>query len=246
MDPRVWRWETGVGARPESEGPHPPIRCGAVIGSARAPVSRRAQGGRRDAAISSRSSAAKTPAESTPESQAWVERARTGDTAAWERVVQHYAADVARLCRRLLGSREEAEDVAQESFLRAQGALAAYDPNRPFRRWLLAIAAHRAIDLLRRRRREARLFESEALDAEAVASGGPSPLQHGLDSELRAKLLEAIAAQPDRYRTALVLRYYADLEYDAIAEVLSVSRNQVATLLHRGRQRLRQELASIR
>ena len=58
-------------------------------------------------------------------------------------------------------------------------------------------------------------------------------------SELRGRLLAAIEAQPDLYRAPLVLRYYADLDYGEIAEILSVSRNQVATLLFRARARLR-------
>jgi RNA polymerase sigma-70 factor (ECF subfamily) len=56
-------------------------------------------------------------------------------------------------------------------------------------------------------------------------------------------VLAAINALPDRYRAPLVLRYYADLEYDAIAELLLVTKNQVATLLFRGRRRLRETLA---
>jgi RNA polymerase sigma-70 factor (ECF subfamily) len=149
---------------------------------------------------------------------------------------------VQRLCRRLLGSAAEAEDASQESFARAHAALASYDPARPFRRWLLAIAAHHAIDALRRRRREARLFDGETFDADALTDAAPSPLQHGLSAELRSRLLAAIESQPDLYRAPLVLRYYADLEYGAIAEILSISRNQVATLLFRGRRRLREAL----
>ncbi len=143
----------------------------------------------------------------------------------------------------MLGSAAESEDAAQESFARAHAALDGYDPARPFRRWLLAIAAHCAIDALRRRRRESRLFEGTAFEADALPDPGPSPLQHGLSAELRQQLLAAIEAQPDHYRAPLVLRYFAELEYDAIAEILCVSRNQVATLLFRARVRLREALS---
>jgi RNA polymerase sigma-70 factor (ECF subfamily) len=173
----------------------------------------------------------------------WLARARAGDGEAFGELSEHYRPDVQRLCRRLLGSDAEAEDVCQESLARAHAALASYDASRPFRTWLLAIAAHRAIDALRRRRREARLFDSEPIDAHAVSDPGPSPLQHGLSAELRTRLLAAIELQPDLYRAPLVLRYYADLDYAAIAEILAVSRNQVATLLFRARARLRDALA---
>jgi RNA polymerase sigma-70 factor (ECF subfamily) len=183
--------------------------------------------------------------EDAPTAQ-WIVRARAGDRDAFGQLVGHYAPDVQRLCRRLLGSPAESEDAAQESFARAHAALASYDPARSFRRWLLAIAAHCAIDALRRRRRDARLFESEALDAAALADPGPSPLQHGLSTELRSQLLAAIEAQPDHYRAPLVLRYFADLDYAEIAELLGVSRNQVATLLFRARRRLRDALEVVR
>ena len=169
-------------------------------------------------------------------------RARGGDADAFAELVRHFEPDVTRLCRRILGADEEARDAAQESFARAHAALDGYDPERPFRRWLLAIAAHRAVDALRRRRREARLFADELPAAEAHADPGPSPLQHGLSAERRGALLAAIETLPDPYRTAVVLRYYADLEYDGIAEILAVTRNQVATLLFRGRRRLREAL----
>jgi RNA polymerase sigma factor (sigma-70 family) len=182
------------------------------------------------------------PSESLLPSQ-WLARARAGDGEAFGELARHYRPDVHRLCRRLLGSDAEAEDVCQESLARAHAALPSYDPARPFRAWLLAIAAHRAIDALRRRRREARLFDHEPPDADQHADPSPSPLEHGLSAELRTRLLAAIELQPDLYRAPLVLRYYADLDYGAIAEILSVSRNQVATLLFRARARLRDTLA---
>lgn len=173
----------------------------------------------------------------------WLARARSGDRDAFGQLVGHYGPDVQRLCRRLLGSAVESEDASQESFARAHAALASYDPARPFRRWLLAIAAHCAIDALRRRRRESRLFESGTALADTLADPGPSPLQHGLSAESRRQLLAAIEAQPDLYRAPLALRYFADLDYGEIAEILGVSRNQVATLLFRARRLLREALA---
>ena len=172
----------------------------------------------------------------------WLVQARSGDRDAYGLLVRHHEPEVLRLCRRLLGGAAESEDVCQESFARAHAALSSYDPARPFRRWLLAIAAHCAIDALRRRTREARLFDGAGLEADALADPGLTPLQHGMASELRARLLAAIEAQPDLYRAPLVLRYYADLDYGEIAEILAVSRNQVATLLFRARARLRSAL----
>lgn len=178
-------------------------------------------------------------------SQDRLEAAKRGDVEAFGELVRAFEPDVARLCRRILGACEEARDATQECFERAQAALDTHDAERPFRPWLLGIAAHRAIDALRRRRREAKLFAGEDLDAEAHVDPGASPLQHGLSAERRRELLDAIDTLPDAYRAALTLRYFADLEFAAIAEILDVSRNQVATLLFRGRGRLREALASL-
>jgi RNA polymerase sigma-70 factor (ECF subfamily) len=148
---------------------------------------------------------------------------------------------VLRLCRRLLGPGPGAEDAASEVFLRVRGGLDRYDPGQPFRRWILAIAAHHCIDGLRRRSREARLFEPGA--AEEPPAAGLSPLGRVLRDEERRALAAAIDALPERQRAPLVLRYFADLDYDAIASALGVTRGQVATSLFRAKARLRAALA---
>src|SRR5512138_345782 len=98
----------------------------------------------------------------------WLAQARSGDRDAYGLLVRHHEPDVQRLCRRLLGGAAECDDACQESFVRAHVALGSYDPARPFRRWLLAIAAHCAIDALRRRSRESRLFDGDTPDASAL------------------------------------------------------------------------------
>jgi RNA polymerase sigma-70 factor (ECF subfamily) len=170
-------------------------------------------------------------------------RARAGDAEALGDLFEAYRGDVTRLCQRLLGSREDAEDAAHESFVRLRKGLAGYDPERSFRSWLLALAAHQAIDRLRRRRREERIFDA-AEDATLQADGADSPLAGELREELRRRVLNCIDALPDRYRAPLVLRYYADLDYAAIGELCGVDANQVATLLFRGRRRLRAALTA--
>jgi RNA polymerase sigma-70 factor (ECF subfamily) len=175
--------------------------------------------------------------------QALLERARAGDEVAFGELFRSLEPDVHRLCTRLLGSADEARDATSEAFLRARGGLDGYDPDRPFRRWLLAVAAHHCVDRLRRRRREERLFDPRELDASELASPGPSPLQGLLRAEARREVLTAVEALEDRHRFPLVLRYYAELDYTGIAECLGVTRNQVATLLFRARRRLREELA---
>lgn len=153
-----------------------------------------------------------------------------------------YRRDVERVCRRMLGE-SGAQDAASEVFLRAQRALARYDSERPFRPWLLGIASHHCIDQLRRRARETRLFNPGDFDESDLAHPGPSPLRELAQSEQRREIMRAIDSLPRKYRLPIVLRYFEDLDYQAMAEILGVKRPQVGTLLFRAKRQLRSALS---
>ena len=169
-------------------------------------------------------------------------RVALGDREAFAALYGAHAEPVARLCRRLLDSEEEAEDARSEVFLRAREAIASYDPRRPFRSWLLAIASHHCIDRLRRRALEGRLFEPADLAEDTLPESGPTPLGSALLRERREQLLAALDALAPRQRAPLVLRYFAELSYDEIAALLGVSTREVGVLLFRAKLRLREGL----
>jgi RNA polymerase sigma-70 factor (ECF subfamily) len=174
-----------------------------------------------------------------------VHRARQGDAEAFADLYQRFARRVFGLCRHMLGSTQAAEDAVSEVFLRLQRSMQSYDASLPFPRWLLSVASHYCVDLLRRRRVERRLFATdeaamEGEDQEAAKS--PSPLSEALAMERQERLRTAIARLPDRYRTVLVMRYYGEMSYDEIAAQLGLPRNHVATLILRGKQELRRIL----
>jgi len=171
-----------------------------------------------------------------------VGRALEGDRAAFADLYGAYAEDVARLCRRLLGATSEADDARSETFLRAQQSLASYDRGRPFRRWLLAIAAHHCLDRLRRRQVEGRLFDAAELSELDLPVAGPTPLALALVRERSDQLHAALDALAPRHRAPLVLRYFAELPYDTIAELLGVTTRDVGVLLYRAKARLRTSL----
>ena len=161
----------------------------------------------------------------------------------FEALYREHEEAVARLCRRMLGAGPAAEDATHEVFLLAQRGQGGYDPAQPFRPWVLAIAGHHCIDQLRRRRTERRLFDAADLDASDLADPAPSPLGEALSAERRAALLDAIDALPLKFRLPLALRYFNELDYDGIAELLEITRSQVGTLLFRARRSLRERLA---
>lgn len=150
-----------------------------------------------------------------------------------------HEADVLRVCRRMLGANHAAEDAASEVYLRARRAFASYDASRPFRPWLLSVAGNLCIDQLRRRKTESRLFDDSDLAAGDLTHPGPSPLRQALRNEQRSEIADALDALDEKYRLPLMLRYFSELDYQAIGEVIGVSRNQVGTLLLRAKRQLR-------
>ena len=174
-----------------------------------------------------------------------VERARDGDREGLAQLYQAFGRRVLGLCRHLLGSPVAAEDARSEVFARLPRAIGHYDAALPFDRWLLSVASHHCLDLLRRRRLESRLFVPEVEEAAALAAddSAPSPLGTLLAVEGQDRLRAALAGLPERYRIPLVLRYYGDLGYEEIATELGLTRNHVAILIFRGKQALRRLLA---
>jgi RNA polymerase sigma-70 factor (ECF subfamily) len=171
-----------------------------------------------------------------------VERARAGEGEALDDLFREFRPDVLRLCTRMLGP-VDAEDSTNETFQRAQRRLDHYDTQQPFSPWLLSIAAHHCIDRLRRSL-EKRLFEPSDEELEGLAEQSGSALDELVQSRRQTAVRAALDRLSDRHRAPLVLRYFADLDYDTIGQELGLSRSQVASLLFRAKQRLRELLRS--
>ncbi|MCX7063325.1 MAG: sigma-70 family RNA polymerase sigma factor [Proteobacteria bacterium] len=148
------------------------------------------------------------------------------------------------LCRRLLGRSTQAEDAAQEVFVRAYRSLDRYDTHQPFAAWILSIAANHCVDLLRSRARDGKLFDEFDTEIDVLDASAPGALDTLVDEQRSAEIRGAIAALPDKYRLPIVLAYYNDANYDEIAHALGVTRNHVGVLLLRAKQLLRHSLAA--
>lgn len=151
---------------------------------------------------------------------------------------------VLQTCRYLLGSPDEAEDAAQEVFLRARQRFEQYDRERPFSHWILAVASHHCLDRLRRRGRETRLFEAVDVERVAAPAPEPGPLAALLARERGRQVREAVAALPVKYRVPLVLAYFHELAYAEIGAILGIEPGHVAVLVFRGRKQLRRMLTA--
>jgi len=176
------------------------------------------------------------------EERAWIEQALRGDQAAFGHLVQAYERPVYNLTYRLLNDPAEAEDAAQEAFLRAYNKLATYQPERKFANWLLSIASHYCIDILRRRGRAPELSLDGPLPPQWLASDGERPDQMVDRKQQQAHIRLLLDTLEPAYRAAVVLRYWYDLSYEEIAETMGTTESAIKSRLHRARRMLAERL----
>jgi RNA polymerase sigma-70 factor (ECF subfamily) len=168
---------------------------------------------------------------------ALVELVLADDQDAFTVLVERYKDAVQNLAYRMLSNAAEAEDVTQETFVRAYTQLATYKPAHKFSTWLLSIASHLAIDQLRRRRFLALPLEDVPF-LEWIVDVGTSPEQSALEGEQQDEVQTYLQRLPGKYRAVIVLRYWYDFSYEEIARTLDLTPALVKARLHRARELL--------
>lgn len=166
----------------------------------------------------------------------WLDQALKGNPEAFSSLVQTYQTPVFNLCYRMLGDGYEAEDAAQETFLRAYENLSRYDRQRPLSTWLLSIAAHYCIDQIRKRRMILISLDGEPFLDPPDKAPGPEPALSQQEEQRRVQQLLGKLSPQDR--AAVVMRYWYELSYEEIAASLSLTVSAVKSRLHRARQML--------
>jgi len=164
--------------------------------------------------------------------------ARRGNAAAFTRLVEAYQRPVYNLAYRMLGNAGEAEEAAQETFLRVYTQIGTYQAGRKFSSWLLSIASHHCIDVLRRRRLTWLSIEDEEAPAEMLTSDAPGPEDTMLQNEQETTVRKMLATLPPDYRLPVVLRYWHELSYEEIAEATHSTVSAVKSKLFRARAML--------
>jgi len=176
--------------------------------------------------------------------QAWAKAAQRGDQAAFMNIVDAYQRPVYNLCYRMLSDAVEAEDAAQETFLRAYTKLKSYQPGRKFSAWLFSIASHYCIDRLRQRRHQTISWD-ELPPWRGVPAKEPEPEDATLAHEAARMLHTVLDDLAPDYRAAVVLRYWHEMSYEEIAEALNTSVSAIKSRLFRAKQMLGQQLQMI-
>jgi RNA polymerase sigma-70 factor (ECF subfamily) len=170
-------------------------------------------------------------------------RVRGGETRMFGELVQRYQDPVFGMALRFVGGRGDAEDVAQEVFLRVYRGLDGFKGDAKFSTWIYRITFNLCADWLRRNRRADR--RAVTIEEAGEVVDGRVNLEEGmLETEKRDKVRRALDRLDERYRSVVVLLYYQKMSYEQIAAVLALPVKTVETRLYRARKMLRESLES--
>jgi RNA polymerase sigma-70 factor (ECF subfamily) len=164
-----------------------------------------------------------------------------GDPDAFGRLIDRHALAARRVARAILRDEDDADDAVQDGVMAAWRAVDRYDPDRPFRPWLMRIVVNAALDARRRRL----VRRSEVLGETHVAPG-MAPDQATDQALLHQRLREALQALPERQRVAVVLYDVEGCPHAEIADVLGVPEGTVRSYVFHARRGLRQALSAFR
>ena len=180
--------------------------------------------------------------------------AARGRESAFRELLARYERPVFSLVYRMVRDRTLAEDLAQEAFIRAFGAIGSYDSGYKFSNWIFKIANNHTIDYLRKRKLDtvsihgsphAGTPEEESRTTVVVESSGENPQEHVENLELGNEIELAIAELRAEYRTVILLRHVEGHSYDEIADIMELPLGTVKTYLHRARNELKERLAHL-
>lgn len=179
------------------------------------------------------------------EDQQLMLRAGKGDLGAFEEVVNRYQHLIFSFVARMVGSDFEAEDIAQEVFLRAWKSASRYEPSAKVSTWLVAIAKNLVFDNNLRKRKENRVLKSsptcfEFRTQEDIEKREPHRILEA--KELAAEVERAILSLPEKARLAIILLRYEGMSYEEVAQVLGISIGALKSVVFRSRQYLKEKL----
>lgn len=170
----------------------------------------------------------------------FVLRAKNGDKSAFEALILKYQKKIYFLCYRITNDHYSADDIAQETFVRAYFNLGSFKEGEPFYPWLRRIAVNLALNYMRDRKRKVPLsnYSSKVLNLSFTDDADPFP------DLIEKKIEVSINSLPAKWKCVLVLRYHENLSYKEISETLKIPIGTVMSRLKRAREKLKSILSS--
>lgn len=176
-----------------------------------------------------------------------IQRAKRGERDAFAELIEIYKDKIFQLAYRMVGNRQDAEDIAQETFLRVYANLNSYDENYKFSTWIYRIATNLCIDRGRKKRPDfyldAEVETGDGLDwYSRLSSQDKTPEDKVVTQELQETVQDALSQLQPKYRSIMILRYIEDLSLQEISEIVKLPVTTIKTRIHRGREALRSKL----
>ncbi len=173
-----------------------------------------------------------------------------GDQDAFEEIVTLFQHRLYHVCYRMLSNRQEAEDIAQEAFVRAYINIHTFDQKRKFSTWIFRIATNLCIDRIRKKKPDyyldANVPGTEGLTMYSqIAANEPLPEEQVAQMETQERIQYEIGQLSDKYRSVIILRYLEELPLQEISEILELPLGTVKTRVHRGRAALRKQMGNM-
>lgn len=165
----------------------------------------------------------------------WIDQVLDGNTDAFQYLIETYQTPIYNLAYRMLGNANEAEEAAQETFLKAYTWLSSYDRKRSLKTWLFSIASHHCIDRLRKRRLTWLSIDEPLPAHPALRDSQPGPEKATMIGQQRDDMQLLIGRLAPKDRIMVTLRYWYDYSYEEIAEVTDTTVSAVKSRLHRAR-----------
>jgi RNA polymerase sigma-70 factor, ECF subfamily len=174
-----------------------------------------------------------------------IRRSQEGDGEAFGQLIERYKSKVFNLAYGMIGDRSEADDLAQDVFIKAYYALPKFQFRSEFGTWLYRIAVNHVRDYLRKNKHRLDEVSIHELGETIPGASGSSFEDRQLADKRRALVQAALRRLPEKYRTILALRDMQELTYEEISRILAISPGTVDSRLHRARKKLREKLAAI-
>ncbi|MBE2201040.1 MAG: sigma-70 family RNA polymerase sigma factor [Anaerolinea sp.] len=173
------------------------------------------------------------------EEQVWLEQAKKGDKTAFGHLIEAYQTPVYNLAYRMLNNSGEAEEAAQEAFIRAYTRLETYNPEHKFSTWMLSITSNYCIDIIRKRRALLLSIDEPLPPHPALKTqNSKGPEAQMIMHEQQNMVQSLLQTLPEEYRQTVVLRYWHDLSYEEIADVMNTTVSAIKSRLFRARRQL--------
>jgi len=172
-----------------------------------------------------------------------ITQAKNGNVSAFETLVKKYQNSIYYLCRRMTGSHQSADDVSQETFIKAYFAINSFKDGMNFFTWIRKIAVNNSLNFIKVSKREEPLGDSAEKIAGNSSMGQELPHEMLQRNQTEQKFQKALKALPPEQKIVFILRVYENLSYKEIAQLLEISEGTVMSRLSRAREKLKSMMA---